>query len=164
MTEERTVFDYLDEAKAQLNVLNAAIEDVIDALQANDLDLMDGLDALRELKLDLERPAKKSWEALRDERKRYEVHWYSYMRDRPKRIGSMKVGEKNFVPSETLFATVQDRSEFVEWAQEYAPELIQVEAREAEINRIIRERIDNNEPLPPGLGFYPRQTISIQAA
>lgn len=76
----------------------------------------------------------------------------------------IKTGGTNFVPSETTYAQMQDRAEFVEWAEEHNPELLEPRERKALLNQFVREQEDNGQPLPPGLGSYVRRVVSLRAA
>lgn len=79
-------------------------------------------------------------------------------------IQGLKVGNVHFVRAETLYSQIQDRSEFVKWAQENDISLIEYKERKGEVNRIVREKLDNGEPPPPGVGFYIKEYISQRAA
>lgn len=79
-------------------------------------------------------------------------------------VGSIKVGQSNFVRAATAYGQVQDRAAFVAWAQENAPELIESKERKALVNELVRERLDDGAPLPDGLGFYVKQYVSQRAA
>jgi hypothetical protein len=69
-----------------------------------------------------------------------------------------------FCPAETVYAQLQDRSEFVTWAKENDDELL-VEKENGELlNALVRACLDNGEPLPPGVGVRVRQYISQRAA
>ena len=76
----------------------------------------------------------------------------------------LKANGINFVPAETPYGQVQDRSVFVDWALENDPELVEHRERKERINELVRRHLDDGEPLPPGLGFYVRQYISQRAA
>ncbi len=60
------------------------------------------------------------------------------------------------------YATVQDRQAFVEWAQDNAPELVEYKERGTELTSLIRAALDDGEELPPGVGFYDKQSISVR--
>lgn len=62
----------------------------------------------------------------------------------------------------THYGQIQDRTEFVAWATENDPELIETKERAALLNALVRARLDDGEPLPPGCGFYSRQHISMR--
>ena len=76
----------------------------------------------------------------------------------------IKAAGTNFVPTQITFAQVQDRSAFVEWAEDHAPELIEARERKGLLNQRVRELLDNGEPFPPGLGFYNDRNISQRSA
>lgn len=77
---------------------------------------------------------------------------------------SMKVAGTLYVAYEDPMATVQDREAFVEWAKDNAPELVQLTERKRVLNELVRERLDNGEPLPPGIGLDVKEKISMRAA
>lgn len=79
-------------------------------------------------------------------------------------VDGLKIDGINFVPSETVYANVQDRSAFVEWARDHDEELVENRERKALLNQLVRERIDNGEPLPPGIGFYVRETVAQRSS
>ena len=79
-------------------------------------------------------------------------------------IESMKVEGVNYVRSATAYGSVQDRDAFVEWAKEHDDSLVEYKERAALINELVRERIDNEEELPPGLGFYTRELVQQRAS
>jgi hypothetical protein len=78
-------------------------------------------------------------------------------------VQSIKYDGTNFVRAETVFGQVQDRSEFVAWAEENRPELLETKERKALVNELVREHLDDGAPLPPGLGFYVNQYVSQRA-
>jgi hypothetical protein len=80
------------------------------------------------------------------------------------RVKSIKVGSTNFVTAETTYGQIQDRSEFVKWAEENMGELIEIKERKGLVNELVRERLDSGEVLPPGVGFYTRQYVSRRAS
>jgi hypothetical protein len=76
---------------------------------------------------------------------------------------SYKSDKASFSRKSTLYGTVQDRDAFIEWCHEndLADEFLKEKEVAQRINEIVRGAIDNGEDLPPGLGFYARQYISI---
>lgn len=70
----------------------------------------------------------------------------------------------NFIPTETIYGQIDNREQFVEWAKENDPTLIEERERKGLINELVRERIDNEEPLPPGVTFRPKRYIGQRAA
>lgn len=79
-------------------------------------------------------------------------------------VDGLKVDDISFTPSETVYANMQDRDAFVQWAKENDDQLIESKERKALLNAMVRERIDNGEPLPPGVGFYVRETVQQRAS
>lgn len=73
---------------------------------------------------------------------------------------SLKVRGTNFVRAATIYGQVQDREAFIKWAEENAPELLELKERAALVNELVRERMDTGEILPDGLGFYAREYVS----
>lgn len=78
-------------------------------------------------------------------------------------IDGVKVDGSSFVPTETIYGQVQDRSQFVAWAIENAPELVEYKERGELINSLARETLDDNGEFPPGLGFRVKEYISVRA-
>lgn len=79
-------------------------------------------------------------------------------------VDSMKTYGHVFVRVTKDYAQVQDRDAFVEWAKENEPELVQDKERKVELDKLVREKLDNGEALPPGVGFYTKHTISVRKA
>ncbi len=123
--------------------------------------LTNDLKRLRELKLAKDK-AKKTAESL--DAKFKEVQATVLERMESMGVEQMKVGGVLFVPTHTTYASIQDRTEFVEWAQANDPELIEYTERAQVLNQLVRERLDNGQPLPEGCGFYVREGISQRAA
>lgn len=69
-----------------------------------------------------------------------------------------------FVASETTFAQIKDRAVFEAWAATQDESYFDDEPkpREALLNQLVREKIDNKEPLPPGLGVYGRRRVTVR--
>lgn len=149
---------------AQLgDAVDSVSDDLLATLQGSQrthASFSEDLLSLRDLK-QIESDYKKRYERLRDERKRYEAEVYEFMTHN--KIEGHKTDGSNFVPTETTFGQVQDLTEFEKWAEANDPSLLKVEARDGEVNRLVRRCIDNGEPLPPGLGFYVREYISTRA-
>lgn len=85
-------------------------------------------------------------------------------RMKQKGVESMKLDGTLFVPTETVYAQIQDRAEFVAWAEEHDDELVEPKERKEILNSLVRQRLDDGEPLPPGVTFYVREYISQRAA
>jgi hypothetical protein len=123
--------------------------------------LDEALKNLRALKLKRDE-AKATFESLDDNFKHEQFKLMERMRATG--VESVRVDGTLFVPTETIYAQVQDRSELVEWAREHAPELIEDRERKELLNQEVRRRIDDGDAMPPGLGFYVREYISQRAA
>lgn len=88
-----------------------------------------------------------------------------FQRMEQERVGSQRVdGIGNFVRAETEYAQVQDEAELLEWAEAEMPEIFEQKPRKKILNEIVRERLNSGEPLPPGLGFYSKQYVSLRSA
>lgn len=92
------------------------------------------------------------------------AHMALYARMEEEDVGSIKVGNINFVRAKTVYGQVQDLSAFVEWAEENAPELLERKARAAQLNEIVRERVEEGQALPDGIGFYVKTYVGQRAA
>lgn len=117
--------------------------------------------ALRTLR-NREKKAKEVYDDLKAQREQDEVALIERMDGEG--VESIKSDGTLFSPTETQYGQIQDRTIFVEWAQEYAPELLETKERKGLINEKVRECIDNGEPLPPGMSFYVKQYISQRSA
>lgn len=78
--------------------------------------------------------------------------------------GSVKVDGVNFVPQTTVYGQVQDREAFIEWAESTDESLLEPRERKALVNELVREAVEQGEPLPPGLGFYTKEYVSQRVA
>lgn len=79
-------------------------------------------------------------------------------------IQSIKHDGTLYVPAGTTYGQVQDRAEFVAWAEAERPELLETKERKALVNEIVRECLDNGTELPPGLGFYVQEYVSLRTS
>lgn len=77
---------------------------------------------------------------------------------------STKAYGTTFTPVRKVYATIQDRAAFVEWAKDNDEELIEDKERKTELDRVVRTAIDDGQELPPGVGFYEKAFISQRAA
>ena len=83
---------------------------------------------------------------------------------------SHRAGGMNFTPATTAYGKIDDREAFLEWARQQEGDgadgetLYEVKERKALINELVRERLDNDEPLPPGVGVYVREYVSVTAS
>lgn len=77
-------------------------------------------------------------------------------------VQSIKHDGTLYVPAATTYGQVQDRAEFVAWAEAEHPELLETKERKALVNELVREALDNGTELPPGLGFYVQEYVSLR--
>lgn len=124
--------------------------------------ISDRLARLADLKATSSRLAREAKEA-RYEMEKYQADLYDAMDD----IGmeSTRIDGVSYARKETIYATVQDRDAFVEWAQaEGLGDLTKVVEEKARLSEIVRERISTSQELPPGVSFYGKQYISVTKA
>jgi len=117
--------------------------------------------ALRKLKLD----AQKATKLGKDLATKHAIAEARFIeRLEAEEAEGVKTGGINFVPAVTVYGQIQDRAAFVEWAQENAPELVEIKERKGEVSEFVRARLDDGEGLPPGLGYYEKAYISQRSA
>jgi hypothetical protein len=119
------------------------------------------LKKLRKLKLVKERTTESDKQAKK-EFDQFQLQVYQRMEQED--VQGHRTGDVLFTPTETPYAQVQDRAAFLAWAQDNDEQLFEPKERKELINQLVREKLDNSEPLPPGLGFYIKQYISQRAA
>lgn len=78
--------------------------------------------------------------------------------------GGYRTAEGSYeVPEPTWYATIQDFNAYQKWARENRPALLRLDKRVTDtMNALVRERINNNQPLPPGLGAYPKAPVKVK--
>jgi hypothetical protein len=74
----------------------------------------------------------------------------------------IKLGGMHFSPQETHFAVVQDKQALVQWIKDHDDSIVEDRLKQEELNHIVRTRLDNGEPLPPGLGFWTKDWVSTK--
>lgn len=75
---------------------------------------------------------------------------------------SAKTSAGQFSLKSTIYSTVNDRDALVKWAHERdMSELVHEVENKGRLNEIVRACIDNGEELPPGVGFYAKEYISV---
>ena len=118
---------------------------------------------LDELKADEQRKKKAAGEATQA-RAEWERACFDRMVDEGYDPGesSLKIRGVVYIPNRTDYAVVQDRTAFVQWAKDNDTGLIEEATREGLLNQLVRERLDNGEPLPPGIGYYTKEFISVR--
>lgn len=119
--------------------------------------LQDDVKSLRALKAEAT-SADQIAKDLKSQAKAAEIAVINRMEDED--TDTIKVDGTLFVPTETTYGNVNDRALFIEWALENAPELVEYKERPKLVNETVRECLDNNQELPPGLDFYQKQYVS----
>ncbi len=109
-----------------------------------------------------ERRAKKEHEALVETRTALERECFDLMETEDGLTSSRKLDGLSYSPIRTPYAVVQDEDKFIEWCQDNDKALIEIAAREGLLNQLIRTALDNGEELPPGVGYYTREKVSIR--
>lgn len=134
-------------------------------MPAEDIERLDSIqeeaEHLRSLKSE-HTEAKEKTKELREEFERRQ--WLLLERMEQEKVEGLKVDGINFVPTETIYAKVADRRAFIEWAIENDPELIEQKERKAVLNEFVRQKLDDGEPLPPGMDSRVDSYISQRAA
>ena len=82
---------------------------------------------------------------------------------RSRRIMTLKAEDAAFSRKATIYGHVRDRELFANWCREngYGDELLVQKENSRALNEIVRGLVDNGEDLPPGVGFYAKEYISI---
>lgn len=75
---------------------------------------------------------------------------------------SLRNKHGTFVAAETIMANISDAEAFEAWAREQDESYFLEKPREAIINQLARECIDNGEELPPGLTVYPKRKVTVK--
>jgi hypothetical protein len=117
--------------------------------------------SLRELKLARDE-AKAQYRSLDDQFKNDQTKLMERMEDAG--VDGIKKDGINFVPVTTIYGQIQDRAEFIRWAEDENPELLERKERSELINELARQCLDDGEEFPPGLGFRTRPYISQRSA
>lgn len=82
---------------------------------------------------------------------------------REEQLLTIKTDDATFSRKATIYAHVQDMEEFAAWCREreLEEEFLREKEESARLNELVRGLIDNGEELPPGVGWYSREYISI---
>jgi hypothetical protein len=108
-----------------------------------------------------EKRAKAEHDALTEERIKLEKECFDIMWEEDGKDSSRKLDGVGFRPVQTPYASIQDEDEFIAWALENDRSLIATMAREGLLNQLVRTALHNKEELPPGIGYYNREKISM---
>ncbi len=93
--------------------------------------------------------------------KEYQADLFHYMR-RNNLDGISSKGH-TFALRSTDLGTVNDQEAFERWLkeQDLYEDYISTEPRKARVNELVRERLDAKQEMPPGVGAYANEYISI---
>lgn len=107
------------------------------------------------------RDAQIAADALKAEHDRKQAEVFSLMRERG--LLTVKSEDASYSRKSTIYGHVQDRDAFVQWVKDSGldEELLVQKEKGQPLNELVRSMIDNGEELPPGLGFYAREYVSI---
>jgi hypothetical protein len=115
---------------------------------------------LKELKA-LEKVARKTAEQAKADREMFEAALFDEME--ATNTYAQRQGGTNYVLKSTIFGNITDRDAFRDWCEAtgQAEELLREVEEKQRLNEIVRAAIDNNEELPPGVGFFAKRYISV---
>lgn len=101
---------------------------------------------------------------IKEDRDAFERTLYYRMEDED--VDSQKSGGFLFSRPEhpTVYAQIQDKTRFIAWAKKHDPDLVRDEPRKGDLNTLVRQRLDDNQGLPPGIGWYDDKGISVRKA
>lgn len=107
------------------------------------------------------RAAQELADGLKADHDAYQAEVFGIMRDRG--LLTLKAEDASYSRKSTIYGHVQDREAFVEWCRrnELDSDILVLKEKGQPLNELVRSRIDNGEELPPGVGFYAREYISI---
>ena len=93
--------------------------------------------------------------------RQYEANLFADLRELGLR--TIRTDHAQFQRKSTVYATVTDKDELLEWAKERGldEELFSDKPNKQALNQIVRDAIDSGQELPPGVNWYPREYISI---
>lgn len=92
-----------------------------------------------------------------------EAHAALYRRMDEEEMDGFKSNGVRFSMDSKPYAVIQDRQAFVKWATENHPELVSLKEEKALLNALVRECLDDNRDLPPGLGHYDREIVKQES-
>lgn len=124
------------------------------------MELSEMLEHLRELKRRYQRSSQvtKKREAAYKEYDR-EVHSYLTRNN----LDATATGGHTFAPRSTVSGNVYDLALFEEWLEQQGllDDYVKSEPQKARLNELVRERLDNQAELPPGVNAYVKEYVSI---
>lgn len=124
------------------------------------MDLNERLHEVARLK-SVEKAAKEAYEARKGERERFELDTHTLMVETG--VEATKIDGINYGRRTTEYGTVQDRDLFEAWvrAQDMEEEYLTIKENKQRVNELVRAALEDGRDLPPGLGWYPKNFISV---
>lgn len=107
------------------------------------------------------RALKRDAEQAKQDHDRFEMEVFQDMQST--NTFSQRQGNTRYDLKSTIFGVVQDREAFTAWCEQngYDGEFLRRVEEKARVNELVRAAIDNNEEMPPGVGWYAKEYISI---
>lgn len=115
---------------------------------------------LRELR-ELRDDAKSEYDDLKAKYDEKEADVFARMEEEG--AEAVRAAGVTFSPTRTVYGQINDREQFIKWAETNAPELIETKERKGLINQEARRHVDDGDPLPPGMTFYVKEFIGQRA-
>ena len=124
--------------------------------------IQDELKKLHHMKI-LYRAADEVFQDLKGRHDAFQARLYDRMDDEG--VLSLKTDEARFDAKMTTYHTITNMDEFRAWldSNDLTNEFIKDAPEKARLNELVRQRLDDGDELPPGLGSYDARYISITA-
>lgn len=76
---------------------------------------------------------------------------------------SDEIGTVRFGPRQTIFARINDKEAVIDYFEEQgiAEQFTEPKLAKARLNELVREALDNEQELPPGLDWYSNDRVAI---
>lgn len=122
--------------------------------------LTERFDKLAALKR-VEREAKAVYDAATQDRKDYESDLFALARDEG--CFSIRTSQGQYSLKAIEYGTITDMEAFKQWAEglDLADEFLKIKEQGARLNELVNASLEAGSPLPPGVGYYTRQYISV---
>ena len=122
--------------------------------------LQDRLSRLRILK-EADKTAAGRADVAHKKYKDYEAETWNAMRD--VEVQTTRTDDALYVRRSTIYATVQDQYAFEEWcrSKDLSEAYLEQRPAKARLNEMVRDLQDTGQEMPPGIGWYPNEFISI---
>ena len=122
--------------------------------------LHESLDTLRELK-EQHRLAKRAATEAENKLNSFQAELSAILKDEG--LDSHSYGGYSYVPKSTVFGKVNGPEAFYAWCEEnnMVDEFFTDKPVGERVHSIVRDRLDSQQDLPPGVSFYNREYISV---